>query len=230
MAKEALEGGQLCMKNHLTGILGAYTAGIATLSFALSMLIPDKAISGPLSYGTSLFIAFGYLCMTCGLAATAGQERKGCAYASIAFAAVYTALISLVYYTQLTTVGQKAAPDGLLDALTYRPGSWIFNMDMLGYTMLSISTVFAGLVITANKKEEAWLKRLLLIHGVFAVACLLFPMLGLFTQESEAASGDLFGVIVLEFWCVYFLPVTVLFARYMKRLGREINNNTEMDV
>lgn len=209
------------MKNHQVGRLGSYTAGIATLSFALSMLIPDKAISGPLSYGTSLFIAIGYLCMSCGVAATSGQDRKGCAYASIAFAAVYAALISLVYYTQLTTVWQKAAPNELLDALTYRPGSWIFNLDMLGYSMLSLSTVFAGLSITAKTKGERWLRSLLLIHGVFAVACLLFPMLGIFSQGSGAAGSDVFGVIVLEFWCVYFLPVTVLFDGYMKRQGLE---------
>ena len=207
------------MKNHQVGRLGAYTAGIATLSFALSMLIPDKAVSGPLSFGTSLLIAIGYLCMTCGLAATCGQDRKGCAYTSVAFAAAYAALISLVYYTQLTTVLHKAAPEELLDALTYRPGSWIFNLDMLGYAMLSLSTVFAGLAVTAKTKGEKWLRSLLLIHGVFAVACLLFPVLGVFSQASGAASSDVFGVIVLEFWCVYFLPVTVLYARYMKRQG-----------
>jgi hypothetical protein len=207
------------MKNHQLGRLGAFTAGLATFSFALSMLIPDKAISGPLSCGTSLFIAIGYLCMTCGLAATCEHEQKGCAYASVAFAAVYAALISLVYYTQLTTVGQKAASAELLDALIYKPGSWMFNVDMLGYSMLSLSTVFAGLVITVKTKGEGWLQRLLLIHGIFAVTCLLFPVLGVFSQEAGATSSDVFGVIVLEFWSVYFLPVTVLFARYMKRLG-----------
>jgi hypothetical protein len=230
MAKENWVIGGLCVKNHQVGWLGAYIAGIATLSFALSMLIPYKAVSGPLSYGTSLFIAIGYLLMTCGLAAVSGQNLKGCTYASIAFAAVYATLISLVYYTQLTTVAQKAVPVELMDALTYRPGTWIFNLDMLGYAMLSFSTVFAGFSILVKTKGDKWLRGLLLIHGVFAVACLLFPMLGIFTRETGAASGDLFGVIALEFWCVYFLPVTVLFARYMKQHGLGINKKTEMDV
>ncbi len=207
------------MKNHQLGRLGAYTAGLATFLFALSMLIPDKAISGPLSYGTSLFIAIGYLCMACGLAAVAVKDSKGCAYACAAFASVYAALICLVYFTQLTTVWQKAASSELLDVLTYRPGSWMFNVDMLGYAMLSLSTVFAGLAITTKTKGEKWLRRLLLIHGVFAISCLLFPILGIFSQDAGAASSDLFGIIVLEFWCLYFLPVTVLFERYMKRLG-----------
>ena len=209
------------MRSHQLGRLGAWTAGTATLFFALSMLLPDKALSGLLSYGTSFFIALGYLLMTCGLAAFAEQDRKGCAYASVAFAAVYASLILLVYYTQLTTVWHKAAPAEMLDALTYRPGSWMFNIDLLGYGMLSLSAVFAGLSITALTKGEAWLRRLLLIHGVFAVTCLLFPVLDLFKEGTGAAGGDLFGVIVLEFWCVYFLPVTVLFARYMKRQGPE---------
>ncbi len=207
------------MKNHQLGRLGAFTAGAATLLFALAMLIPDKAVSGSLSYGTSMFISFGYLLMTCGLAAIAQQERKGCAHAAVAFAAAYVAVICLVYYTQLTTVWQQAASAELLDALTYRPGSWMFNVDMLGYGLLSLSTIFAGLAVTAQTNGEAWLRRLLMIHGVFAVTCLLFPVLGVFKPEAGATGSDLFGVIVLEFWCVYFLPVTVLFARYMKRQG-----------
>lgn len=207
------------MKNHQLGRLGAFTAGAATLLFALSMLIPDRAISLPLSCGISMFISFGYLLMTCGLAAFARQERKGCAYAAVAFAAAYAALICLVYYTQLTTVRLQAAPAEVLDALTFKPGSWMFNVDMLGYGLLSVSTFFAGFAIDAQSKGEAWLRRLLLIHGVFAPSCLLFPALGVFSQAAGAAGSDLFGVLVLEFWCIYFLPVTILFARCMKRQG-----------
>lgn len=209
------------MKSHQLGRLGAFTAGTATLLFAIFMLIPLKPLSVSLSSGISMFISFGYLLMTCGLAALADHERKGCALASVAFASSYTAMICLVYFTQLTTVQLQAASSELLDALTYRPGSWMFNVDMLGYAMLSLSTVFAGLAITAKTKGEAWLRRLLLIHGVFTISCLLLPILGIFSQEAGAANSDVFGIIVLEFWCVYFLPVTVLFAGYMKRLGRE---------
>ena len=207
------------MRNHQLGRLGAFTAGSATLLFALAMLIPNKAVSGPLSYGTSMFISFGYLLMACGLTAFAPRERTGCAHAAVAFAAAYVAVICLVYYTQLTTVAQQGASAELLNALTYRPGTWMFNVDMLGYGLLSISTFFAGLAVTPKTNGDAWLRRLLMIHGIFAPACLLFPMLGVFQPEAGAAGGDLFGVIVLEFWCVYFLPVTALFAGHMKRQG-----------
>ncbi len=205
------------MKSHQIGRLGAFTAGAATLLFAVTMLIPAKSLSVPLSSGISIFIFFGYILMTCGLAAIAGQERKGCAFTAAAFAVTYAAMICLVYYTQLTTVPQQAASPELLDALTYKPGTWMFNLDMLGYGLLSISTIFAGLSIAVQTREDTWLRRLLLIHGVFAPACLVFPVLGVFSQGAGAASSDLFGVLVLEFWCVYFLPVTVLFARHMKR-------------
>ena len=219
MAKEDTGQRRLCVKNHQLGRLGAFAAGAATLLFALAMLIPDKTLSMPLASGISIFISFGYLLMACGLAALAQQDRKGCALAAVAFAAAYAALICLVYYTQLTTVRQQAASMELLDALTYKPGTWMFNVDMLGYGLLSISTFFAGFAVTARTNGEAWLRRLLLVHGVFALACLLFPVLGVFAKDAGGASSDLFGVLVLEFWCVYFLPVTMLFARYMKRQG-----------
>ncbi len=191
------------------------------------MLIPDKAVSGPISYGSSLIISLGYMLMTCSLAAFADMELRGCAYAAVAFASVYATLICLVYFTQLTTVWQQAASVDLLDALAYRPGSWMFHLDMLGYAMLSLSTIFAGLSITAKTKGETWLRRLMLIHGVFAVTCMLFPILGLFTQKAGDTDNDLIGVIVLEFWCIYFLPITVLFAGYMKRCK---NKTAEMTV
>ena len=206
------------MRNDQLGRLGAIAAFASILLFALFMFLPDKVISVSLSSAASLFISLGYLCMTCALAALADKERKGCAFAALAVAAVYAALICLVYFTQVTTVWQNAAPEQVLQALTYQPGTWMFNIDMLGYAMLALSTFFAGLVIKPQRKQDLWLRRLLLIHGVFFITCLIMPVLGVFTQIS-GADGDLIGILVLEFWCLYFLPVTWLFGGYMKRLG-----------
>lgn len=154
--------------------------------------------------------------MTCALASYTNSEFKGSAYAALAFAVIYAAMILIVYFTQITTVWQKAAPDQVLQALTYKPGTWMFNIDMLGYAMLGLSTFFAGLVIVPQCKQDLWLRRLLLIHGAFFITCLIFPISGIMSEDS-GASTDLIGVLILEFWCLYFMPVTLLFLRYMKR-------------
>ena len=206
------------MRNHQLGRLGANVAFSSIFLFALFMLLPDKVISVSLSSAASLFISLGYLVMTCALASLADNESKGSALAALAIAAIYATLICFVYFTQITTVWQKAAPEQMLQALVYQPGTWMFNIDMLGYAMLGLSTFFAGLVIKPQGKQDLWLRRLLMIHGIFFIMCLIMPVLGVFTQTS-GAGGDLFGILVLEFWCLYFLPVTWLFGGYMKRLG-----------
>ncbi len=207
------------MRSHQLGRLGATVTFAAVLLFALFMFIPGKTLSVPLSSAASLFISLGYLCMMCALAALADKELKGCAYAAAAVAAIYATLICLVYFTQITTVWQKAAPEAILAPLTYKPGTWMFNIDMLGYAMLGLSTAFAGLSLKPQGKQDLWLRRLLVIHGVFFPVCLLMPVLGVFTNQADTAAGDLMGILVLEFWCLYFLPVAWLFGGYMKRLG-----------
>ncbi len=209
------------MSNHRLGLMGACTVCAATASFAVFMLLPGGALPFMLSCGASIFIAFGYICLAAGLAAYAEPEKKACAFTAVAFAGVYAVFVTFVYYTQLTTVWQQAAPQDLLTEITYRPGSWFFNLDLFGYGLLSLSTVFAGLAVTAKTRGETWLRRLLMIHGLFAVSCFAFPVLGLFSRDAEGASSDLYGVLALECWCLYFLPVTLLAADFFKRRGRE---------
>ena len=57
-------------------------------------------------------------------------------------------------------------------------------------------------------KADKWLKGLLLIHGIFFITCFMFPMLGLFTPDMVGA--EWIGTTVLEFWCVYFMPIGIL--------------------
>ena len=59
------------------------------------------------------------------------------------------------------------------------------------------------------------LKILLLVHGVFAISCFILPILGIFSTDMEGANW--IGTAVMEFWCAYFLPVTILSLRYFRR-------------
>lgn len=68
------------------------------------------------------------------------------------------------------------------------------------------SSVFAGLTITVQTRVDKRLKYLLMVHGVFFISCLLLPMLGLF----QAGSPMWIGIVILEFWCAYFSPITIL--------------------
>ena len=80
----------------------------------------------------------------------------------------------------------------------------------LGYLMMALSTFFIGLTIKPENKKDKWLKCLMMIHGVFFFGCLIMPMTGIFSASMAEGTDSLGGIIALEFWCAYFLPIGIL--------------------
>lgn len=188
--------------NKKIGVYGSVVNFIALVCFALSMLLGfDYG-----SYFSSMFIAFGFVLMMCGYAYFAEKKAKLAGYVSVAFAAIYTAIILLVYFAQLTTVRLNDLTQQAAILLDFSQCGLLFNYDLLGYAVMSLAALFAGLTVPSQTKADRWLKYLLMIHGVFFISCLIFPMLGLF----KADSPTWIGVAVLEFWCLYFCPVSIL--------------------
>ncbi len=183
-------------------VYGSIANFIAVISFALSMLFGFNYGS----YFSSMFIAFSFVLMMCGYAYFAEKEVKLAGYAAVAFAAIYTAIILLVYFAQLTTVRLSDLTQQAAMLLDFQQCGLLFNYDLLGYAVMSLATFFAGLTVTSRTKADRWLKYLLMVHGVFFISCLIAPMLGLF----KADSPTWIGVAVLEFWCLYFCPISIL--------------------
>lgn len=195
--------------NKKIGMYGSVVNFISVLCFALSMLFGfDYG-----SYFASIFIAFSFVLMMCGYAYFSEKEVKLSGYVSVAFAAIYTAIILLVYFAQLTTVRLNDLTQQATALLDFQQCGLLFNYDLLGYAVMALATFFAGLTIKPQSKPDKWLKYLLMIHGVFFISCLIVPMLGLF----KAGSSPWIGVAVLEFWCLYFCPISILsFLHFLK--------------
>ncbi|HEX2945977.1 MAG TPA: hypothetical protein VHT96_08470 [Clostridia bacterium] len=208
------------MSNARFGQVAAWVAGIATILFALAMLIPDKTTANAFSCASSIFISFGFLSLTCAFASTAKPERKSIAFAGVAFAAVYSTLICLVYFTQLTTVLYRAASEDILNVLAYQPGSWLFNIDLFGYGLMSISCLLIGLSVNVESKADSWMQKLLMIHIVFAFSCMIAPVLNAFSNTEGANQGIDMGTLALEFWCIYFTPIMLLAAGHFKKKSK----------
>lgn len=188
--------------NKKIGVYGSVINFIAVICFALSMLFGfDYG-----SYFSSMFIAFSFVPMVCGYAYFAEKGAKLAGYVSVAFSAIYTAVILLVYFAQLTTVRLNELTQQATILLDFQQCGLLFNYDLLGYAVMSLATFFIGLTVTLRTKADRWLKYLLMIHGVFFIFCLIAPMLGLF----KADSPTWVGVAVLEFWCLYFCPISIL--------------------
>ncbi len=188
--------------NKKISIYGAVVNFIAVLCFALFMLFGFD--SG--SYFSSMLIAFSFVLMMCGYAYFAKKEVKLAGYASVAFSAIYTTIILLVYFAQLTTVRLNHLTQQAIVLLDFKQCGLLFNYDLLGYAVMSLATFFAGLTIKPQTKIDKWLKYLLMVHGVFFISCLIFPIIGLFKSDSPMW----IGIVVLEFWCLYFCPISIL--------------------
>ena len=190
--------------NRKIGMASSLVTLLAVAAFAACMLLNSQMGS----YLSSMFIAWGYLPMACALAARAKDEARAAALTGMAFASIYGVLIAVVYFAQLTAVRLSPLSEEALSILDYTRFGLFFSLDLLGYGFMALSTFFLGLTVSPEGRADKWLKGLLMIHGVFAVSCVVLPLLGLF--KPGMAGGDLIGVLVLEFWCAYFLPVCAL--------------------
>lgn len=190
--------------NRKIGMYSAIINACSVTAFALCMLIDFNFGS----YLVCMFIAFSFVPMMCAFCTYSTQENKVAGYTSMLFAGVYAVMILLVYFAQVTAVRLDELNEQALQIIDYSKYGLFFSYDLLGYGLMALSTFFIGLTITPTTKSDKWLKWLLIIHGVFFISCLLMPMLGLFSAEMQGA--DWIGTVVLEFWCVYFIPVGVL--------------------
>ena len=199
--------------NKKIAVYSSIFNAVAVLSFALCMLLGSTYGS----YIASMFIAFSFVPMMSAYCHYSNTERKLPGYISIVFSAIYSVFILAVYYAQVTTVTQEALNIQANRILDYSQFGLFFNYDLLGYGIMALATFFAGLTIEVKTKADKVLKILLIIHGVFFISSFLIPLLGLFSSDMQGA--DWIGTAVLEFWCIYFLPIGILsFFHFNKKL------------
>jgi hypothetical protein len=166
-------------------------------------------------YLVCMFLPIGYIMMAAGLHHECGKDTKVAANTGMALAGVYAVLVLLVYFAQTTTVRTESLNDQASRILNFGRGGLIFNYDLLGYGMMALSTFFTGLAMKAENRTDRWLKRLLMIHGIFFPGCFFMPMTGMFTSMAKGGGGN-DGNIALLFWCLYFFPVGLLAWKHFR--------------
>ena len=191
--------------NKAIASIGAMIVSISVLLFAVCMLIQFNFGS----YFVCMLLPIGYIMMTAGFCDESDEKHRVAANVGMAFAVIYAVMILLVYFAQTTAVRLGSLDEQAMKILDYSRGGLFFSYDLLGYGMMALSTFFVGLTIDAKNKADKWLKYLLMIHGVFFFGCFIMPMTGVFSSMSNG-ENSIGGVVALEFWCAYFIPVGVL--------------------
>ncbi len=197
--------------NRLIPRIGAAIVSATVFLFAV-FLVADFSFG---SYFVCTLLPLGYIMMAAGLHREADEDGKVAANVGLVFSVIYATLILLVYFAQNTSVRLDGLGDEALRVLDFKRGGLLFNYDLLGYSMMTLSTFFLGLSMRAEKRADLWLKRLMLLHGVFFISCFILPMTGMFRGMADGGNSR-GGVIALVIWCIYFLPVGLLAWKHFR--------------
>ena len=172
--------------------VGFWSAVLATV-FALAYVVAQLAEwlgwlgsrGGPESTSTplgivllltpSLFLGSAFLVLMVSVHQLAPPDRRVWSHSAVAFATAYAVLISMVYFVQLTLVGPRLARGDVrgLEPFVFVPfDSFLYAVDILGYSFMSVATLFASRVFTGGGTERT-ARTFLLANG------LLVPFLAL---------------------------------------------------
>jgi hypothetical protein len=105
----------------------------------------------------SLLLGSSFLVLTVSIHQLASPERKIWSHVAVTFATAYAVLVSIVYFVQLTLVAPRLArgqSEGIEVFLFVPFDSFLYAVDILGYSFMSMATLFAAMVFTGKGLER----------------------------------------------------------------------------
>ncbi len=163
------------------------------------------------------FIAPLYLILTVSIHRFTPEEKQILSLLGIVFAVAYLAQITANYYLQMSALPQSISA-GLLDGTTLfafgNLNSIFWSMEILGYTWLSLSLIFMGLIFSGGKME-ALIKWIFVVNGV----------LGVIATIQSVTHLDFGFPFSLVFFAFSFPVATALIAFLFKRAKRRAYNS-----
>lgn len=169
-------------QNRAVGFWAAVSATFFSLTYVVGQLAewlgwlgseggPESA-STPLGIAVlltpSILLGSSFLVLLVSIHQAAPPDRKVWSQAALAFGTVYAVLISLTYFVQLTFVGPRIAAGRTegIEVLLFEPfDSFLYSVDLLGYSFMSVATLFASQVLTGGGLERA-ARRFLIANGL----------------------------------------------------------------
>lgn len=204
--------------------LGLWSAILCTL-FSLAYVLAQLAewagllgsAGGPHSRSTpfglavlltpSLLLGISFVVLMVSVHHLAGASTRIWSHVAVAFASIYAALISIVYYVQLAFVIPRLASGRTegIELLLFEPfDSFLYAIDVYGYSLMSLSTLFAAPVFRNNGLER-WIRWALIANG-----CLI-PFLALQMYWPPLLWGG-------ALWAITFPAAAWLLAVHFGRL------------
>lgn len=204
--------------------LGLWAASLCT-AFSLAYVVAQLgewagllgSAGGPHSRSTpvglallltpSLLLGVSFVALTVAIHHQARLAARVWTHLAVACATMYATLIGIVYYVQLAFVMPRMARGNVEDIrlLIFEPfDSFLYAVDMLGYSLMSLSTLFAAAAFREPGLER-WIRRALIANG-----CLI-PFLALQMYFPRLIWGG-------SLWAITFPAATWLLAMHFQRL------------
>jgi hypothetical protein len=105
----------------------------------------------------SLLLGSSFLVLMVAVHQIAPPDRRVWSHSALAFATVYAVLISINYFVQLSWVAPRLARGQTagVEAFLFTPfDSFLYAVDILGYSFMSLATLFAAKVFTGKGLER----------------------------------------------------------------------------
>lgn len=152
-----------------------FTSAVLATVFSLAYVVAQLAEwggwlgsqGGPESMSTSLglvllltpslLLGSSFLVLAVSIHQVAPPERKVWSHSAVAFATAYAVLISMVYFVQLTLIAPRLARGELegIEPFVFVPfDSFLYAVDLLGYSFMSLATLFAARVFPGDGVER----------------------------------------------------------------------------
>lgn len=204
--------------------LGVWSAVLCT-AFSLAYVVAQLAewagllgsAGGPHSRSTtfglavlltpSLLLGVSFVVLAVSIHHHAEESKRIWSHVAVAFASMYATLVSIVYYVQLAFVIPRLASGRAagIELLVFEPfDSFLYAVDVYGYSLMSLSTLFAAPVF-AGPGLERWIRIALIANG-----CLI-PFLALQMYYPPLIWGG-------ALWAITFPTATWLLAVHFGRL------------
>ena len=154
----------------------------------------------------SLFLAPAFLVMILAVKEIATADRRIFGNAAVAFASIYAVMVSINYFVQLTWVAPRLASgriDGIEPFLFEPFDSFLYSVDILGYSFMSVACLFAARVFRGPGLERK-------IRTFLTATGLLLPFIALQMYAH-------WMIWIAALWAVTFPAATCLLAVFFMR-------------
>jgi hypothetical protein len=161
----------------------------------------------------SLFLGSSFLVLAVSVHEASSLDRKIWRHTAVVFATAYAVLISINYFVQLTWVGPRLAVGRIqgMEPFLFVPfDSFLYAVDILGYSFMSVATLFAAMVFTGKGLERVT-RWFLIANG------LLLPFIALQMYVHWL-------IWIAALWAVTFPGSTWCVAVLFRRAGTPIAN------